>query len=131
MHKEIIIQNSHNNIMNRYKKILLILVLVQIIIITTIPFKKTITIMSIYKDSKFVIEASSPKKNKIIANNYLYINNVKCKYTINSVLGNKVILQINHLSPNFAENENIKLVLPTEEKPIIKYLYDYIRRTQW
>ena len=130
MHKEIIIQNSHNNIMNRYKKILLILVLVQIIIITTIPFKKTITIMSIYKDSKFVIEASSPKKNKIIANNYLYINNVKCKYTINSVLGNKVILQINHLSPNFAENENIKLVLPTEEKPIIKYLYDYIRRTQ-
>lgn len=130
MHKEIIIQNSHTNIMNRYKKILLILVLVLIIIITTIPFKKTITIMSIYKDSKFIIETSSPKKNKIIANNYLYINNVKCKYTINSVLGNKVILQINHLSPNFAENETIKLVLPTEEKPIIKYLYDYIRRTQ-
>ncbi len=128
MQKEIIIQNSHNNIMNTYKKILLILVLVLITIIITIPFKKNITITSIYKDSKFVIENSSP--NEIMSNNYLYINNIRCKYIVDSVLEKQIILQISYPLQNFSENETIKLVLPIEEKPIIKYLYDYIRRTK-
>lgn len=128
MQKEIIIQNFYNNIMNTYKKILLILVLVLITIIITIPFKKNKTIMSIYKDRKFVIETSSP--SEIMSNNYLYINNIKCKYTIDSILEKQIILQISNPLQNFSENETIKLVLPIEEKPIIKYLYDYIRRTK-
>lgn len=128
MQKEIIIQNSYNNIMNTYKKILLILVLVPITIIITIPFKKNKTIMSIYKDRKLVIETSSP--SEIMSNNYLYINNIKCKYTIDSILEKQIILQISNPLQNFSENETIKLVLPIEEKPIIKYLYDYIRRTK-
>lgn len=128
MQKEIIIQNSHNNVMNTYKKILLILVLALITIIITIPFKENITITSIYKDSKFVIETSSP--NKIMSNNYLYINNIRCKYIVDSVLEKQIILQISYPLQNFSENEPIKLVLPIEEKPIIKYLYDYIRRTK-
>lgn len=129
MQKEIIIQNSYNNIMNTYKKILLILVLVLITIIITIPFKKNKTIMSIYKDRKLVIETSSP--SEIMSNNYLYINNIKCKYTIDSILEKQIILQISNPLQSFSENETIKLVLPIEEKPIIKYLYDYIRRTKW
>ena len=130
MQKEIIIQNSHNNIMNTYKKILLILVLVLITTIITIPFKKNITITSIYKDSKFVIDTSSSPK-EIMSNNYLYINNIRCKYIVDYVLEKQIILQINYPLQNFSENETIKLVLPIEEKPIIKYLYDYIRRTKW
>ncbi len=122
MQKEIIIQNSYNNIMNTYKKILLILVLVLITIIITIPFKKNKTIMSIYKDRKLVIETSSP--SEIMSNNYLYI------YTIDSILEKQIILQISNPLQSFSENETIKLVLPIEEKPIIKYLYDYIRRTK-
>ena len=122
MQKEIIIQNSYNNIMNTYKKILLILVLVLITIIITIPFKKNKTIMSIYKDRKLVIETSSP--SEIMSNNYLYIN------TIDSILEKQIILQISNPLQSFSENETIKLVLPIEEKPIIKYLYDYIRRTK-
>lgn len=129
MQKEIIIQNTYNNIMNTYKKILLILVLVLITIIITIPFKKNKTIMSIYKDRKLVIETSSP--SEIMSNNNLYINNIKCKYTIDSILEKQIILQINYPLQSFSENETIKLVLPIEEKPIIKYLYDYIRRTKW
>lgn len=129
MQKEIIIQNSHNNVMNTYKKILLILVLALITIIITIPFKENITIMSIYKDSKFVIETSS-SPNKIMSNDYLYINNIRCKYIVDSVLEKQIILQISYPLQNFSENEPIKLVLPIEEKPIIKYLYDYIRRTK-
>lgn len=128
MQKEIIIQNTYNNIMNTYKKILLILVLVLITIIITIPFKKNKTIMSIYKDRKLVIETSPP--SEIMSNNYLYINNIKCKYTIDSILEKQIILQINYPLQSFSENETIKLVLPIEEKPIIKYLYDYIRRTK-
>ena len=128
MQKEIIIQNSHNNVMNTYKKILLILLLVLITIIITIPFKENITITSIYKDSKFVIETSSP--NKIMSNDYLYINNIRCKYVVDSVLEKQIILQISYPLQNFSENETIKLVLPIEEKSIIKYLYDYIRRTK-
>lgn len=85
--------------------------------------------MSIYKDRKLVIETSSP--SEIMSNNYLYINNIKCKYTIDSILEKQIILQISNPLQSFSENETIKLVLPIEEKPIIKYLYDYIRRTKW
>ena len=129
MQKEIIIQSTHKDVINKYKKISFILIFILLTIMLTFPFKKNITIMAFYDDHKFIIETTLPSKNKIIKNNYLYINNQKYKYTVEQVTDNQIILKTNYSSQKSSENEQTKLVLPTDEKPIIKYLYDYIRRT--